>query len=88
MIGLSLSYKELVSTQNPDLKPELLLPKLWQHGVRSIELRAMSSSACPDEVLRIANLLWDYGFQITLHSASPSLHLVMISHNTVHLGEP
>lgn len=67
MIGMSLSYKKLLSTEDENLKPEMLLPKLWEHGVRSIELRPVFAFENPMEVLRIANLLWDYGFQITIH---------------------
>ncbi len=68
MIGMSLSYKHLVSTDDPALKPETLFPQLLDHGVRSVELRMVSRTDSPEEVLRVANLLWDYGFQITVHS--------------------
>ena len=68
MIGMSLSYQKLLSTCDPALKPETLLPQLWEHGVRSIELRAVTPTACPVEVLRVANILWDHGFQVTIHS--------------------
>ena len=70
MIGMSLSYQKLLYTEENELKPEVLLPKLWEKGVRSVELRAVPVGADPDEVLRVADLLWDYGFQITVHSAS------------------
>ena len=69
MIGMSLSYQKLLSTCDPALKPETLLPQLWEHGVRSIELRAVTPTASPVEVLRVANILWDHGFQVTVHSA-------------------
>lgn len=68
MIGMSLSYKKLLHTFDEALKPEVLLPQLRAHGVRSIELRAVSPSDHPDDVLRVADLLWDYGFQITVHA--------------------
>ena len=68
MIGMSLSYQKHLSTCDPALKPETLLPQLWEHGVRSIELRAVTPTASPVEVLRVANILWDHGFQVTIHS--------------------
>ena len=73
MIGMSLSYKNLLSTDDVRLKPEHLLPKLWEKGVRSIELRAVSANADPNDVLRIAELLWSYGFVITVHGNCKNL---------------
>lgn len=70
MIGISLSYKNLLFTDDDCLKPETLLPILWKHGVRSIELRSVPRGASPTEVLRVANILWDYGFKITVHALS------------------
>jgi sugar phosphate isomerase/epimerase len=67
MIGMSLSYKNLLATDDVRLKPECLLPKLWEKGVRSIELRSVSANADPNDVLRIAELIWSYGFGITVH---------------------
>ena len=72
MIGMSLSYQKLLSAKHPELNPETLLPQLWDHGVRSIELRTVSPTACPIETLRAANVFWDYGFQITVHSKALS----------------
>ena len=69
---MSLSYKNLCATDDELLKPDILLPKLWAHGVRSIELRTVTAGARPIDVLRVANLLWDYGFQITVHSSARS----------------
>ena len=72
MIGMSLAYKQLLSAKDPALDPDILLPQLWEHGVRSIELRSISPKACPAEALRVANLLWDCGFQITVHAQAKS----------------
>lgn len=68
MIGVSLQYKKLLFTDDKNLKPEVLLPKLWERNVRSIELRAIAPSEPASNVLRVANILWDYGFQVTVHT--------------------
>jgi len=73
MIGMSLSYEELCDTCNEKLKPESLLPKLWDKGVRSIELRQVKWNEDPSEVLRVANIIWDYGFQITVHGRAQGI---------------
>ena len=72
MIGMSLSYKDFLSGNNPAQKLDTLLLQLWDHGVRGIELRGISPSVNPIEALRIANILWDYGFQVTVHSQAKS----------------
>ena len=68
MIGTSLSYRSLVHDREGELAPDVLLPKLWAAGVRGVELRAVWSDTDPHEVLSVANLLWDYGFCVTVHS--------------------
>ena len=73
MIGMSLSYKKLLYADDDGLKPEILLPKLWAEGVRSVELRAVSPSEPADNVLKVASLLWDYGFSITVHGKCRSV---------------
>lgn len=72
MIGMSLSYKMLLHTKDASLQPDVLLPQLWERGVRSIEIRSLPTDARSADVLRIANLLWDYGFNITVHSTARS----------------
>lgn len=67
MIGMSLSYKNLLLAETGELSPEILLPKLWERGVRSIELRAVSPTEPPENVLKVASLLWDHGFCVTVH---------------------
>ncbi|MBQ6703034.1 MAG: MBL fold metallo-hydrolase [Clostridia bacterium] len=73
MIGMSVAYKILSGKEEGENRPEILLPKLWNHGVRSIEIRNVQANADPSEVLRIANLLWDYGFNITVHGKTKTV---------------
>ena len=73
MIGISLRYRNQLSSDDPALSVAALLPKLWEHGVRSIELRGVSANSDPKEVLRTANLLWDQGYHITVHSSAKSV---------------
>ena len=68
MIGVSLSFSNLLNGIDGELKNEVLLPKLYNAGVRSIELRTVLGSASSKDVLRIANELWSYGFEITVHA--------------------
>ncbi len=68
MIGMSLSYAQLLENNDEELKAEVLLPKLWDHGVRSIEFRSVTPTDSPSEALRMANMVWDYGFNITIHA--------------------
>ena len=74
MIGMSLSFRNLLATDDAMLKPETLLPKLWSHGVRSIELRSIPAGTSPTDMRRVADLLWDFGFQITVHASVRSLN--------------
>jgi DNA polymerase IIIc chi subunit len=73
MIGVSLSYQKLLYTEEEALRPTVLLPQLLERGVRSVELRAVPAGEDPASVLRVANLLWDYGFQITVHACCESV---------------
>ena len=66
MIGISLPYNWLIGdTQLPE--PEILLPLLREQGVESVEIRMVPLRADAKEVLRAAELLWEYGFNITVH---------------------
>ena len=93
MIGMSLQYGSLLKTKDEQLEPEIILPKLWDHGVRSIELRAISPTDCPKEALRVANTVWDYGFQITVHSKPKSVEsavddvFIPLSHILSHMRQ-
>lgn len=69
MIGVSLSYKQAVKdAQLPEF--DRVLQRLWQKGARSIELRMVPAKADPAEVRRMADLLWDHGFRITVHGTT------------------
>ena len=73
MIGISLSYKNLLLAQDESLRPEKILPALREKGARSIELRAVSPSEPADNVLKVSSLLWDYGFSVTVHGKCRSV---------------
>ena len=70
MIGLSLPYRWLLTAEGDLPSPSILLPQLWERGVRSIEIRMVPLCAPASDVLKIADLLWDYGFNVTVHSKS------------------
>ena len=67
LIGISLSYDWLLGDEQLP-PPNVVLPKLREHGVRSIEIRMVPLCADPNDVLRAADILWDFGFNITVHS--------------------
>lgn len=69
MIGISLPYIWLLGDEQLS-KPEVLLPQLWGKGVRSIELRMIPAGEKPENVRRAADILWDYGFEITIHATA------------------
>ena len=69
MIGISLPYTWLLGDEQLP-KPEVLLPQLWEKGVRSIELRMIPAGEKPENVRRAADILWDYGFKITIHATA------------------
>ena len=73
MVGVSLRYRNQLLTDDPTLSVEELLPKLWERGVRSIEIRGLSAGADPVEALRTAELLWDLGFNMTVHSSAKTV---------------
>ena len=70
MIGVSLRFRWLSGTKvahYPD--PQELLPLLYGAGVRSIELRPLAPNDDPDEVLSVVTMLWEYGFNVTVHGS-------------------
>ena len=85
MIGTSLSYRNLLNTEDPLLSADVILPKLWERGVRSIELRAVPIGGAPEDALRVANILWDYGFQITVHSSCKTLAKLSFEYSTANV---
>ena len=67
MIGVSVPYSMLADSEQRD-ECKSLLSKLWERGVRSIELRAVAPKGDADEVLNIAEFVWSFGFNITVHA--------------------
>ena len=72
MIGISLPYKWLCGGKGLPVSPSVLLPQLRRRGVGSIELRTVPIGGDPTEVLRVADLLWEYGFSVTVHANAKS----------------
>ena len=68
MIGLSLPYGWLLG-RGGLIPHDELLPMLKSHGANSVEIRTVPGGADPDEVLKVAELLWSYGFNITVHGS-------------------
>ena len=77
MIGISLPYKWLCGGKGLPVPPSVLLPQLYRRGVGSIELRTVPIGGDPKEVLRVADLLWDYGFSVTVHANAKSAEGVL-----------
>ena len=73
MIGVSLPFKWLISGEGALGNVDHVLSALKEHKVNSIELRTVRYHHSPSDVLRVANLLWDRGFTITVHSAARTL---------------
>ncbi len=67
MTGVSLPYGMLADNEQR-AECRSLLSKLWDRGVRSIELRAVAAKGDADEVLGIAEFVWSCGFNITVHA--------------------
>ena len=68
MIGLSLPYKWLLGEHSTLVCPDIFLPQLWERGARSIEIRTVPAGADAEEVLRAAEPILKYGFNITVHA--------------------
>ncbi len=69
MIGVSLPFKWF-----PDgAELQNILPLLKEQGVGSVELRTVRPYHQPEEVLKAAQVLWDNGFQITVHGSVDAL---------------
>lgn len=67
MIGVSLPLDWLLTGEGlPESREDVLLA-LKTEGVRSIELRTVQDHHTAAEVKGAAQLLWDYGFSISLH---------------------
>lgn len=72
MIGVSLSYDWLAGRDGLPGDRNILLNELKQRGVNSIELRTVFLRHDSHEVLRVADMLWDRGFSITVHAKAHS----------------
>lgn len=73
MIGASLPFAWLLSGGAPLGDIPTVLAALKSRGVESIELRTVRPDTPLHDVLRAAELLWDAGFQITIHAAPQSV---------------
>ncbi len=70
MLGISLQYKWLLGQESfPMPERNSFFADLKTRGVRSVELRSVKGDSDPCDTLRVARLLWDHGFQITVHGA-------------------
>lgn len=73
MIGVSVSSKWLIEGSEISSCPEDFLPKLYEKGVRSIEVRDIKPGTDPERIYNCANIVWDHGFQVTLHARAASV---------------
>lgn len=67
MVGVSLPFDWLLTGEGLPESREAVLLALKTEGVRSIELRTVRDHHTATDVKRVAQLLWDYGFYISLH---------------------
>ena len=77
MIGVSLSYDWLAGGEGLLGNVDSLLTRLKRQGVESIELRTVFLHHAPKDVLRVAEMLWDKNFQITVHAKAHSRELAV-----------
>lgn len=73
MIGVSISTKWLIDGGSIPTPATKFLPELYNHGVRSLELRDIKPGFDPDRIYTSANILWDFGFNVTLHARANSV---------------
>ncbi len=73
MIGVSLSPKYLLNGSGINEKPDVLLPRLYRLGVRSVELRDAKPGTDPQCVYDCAELLWNNNFRVSVHCRVSSL---------------
>lgn len=78
MIGVSLPFEWLLGKEEPlGNNIDSILQALKARGVDSIELRTVFLRHAPSDVLRVAELLWSYGFNITVHVKAHSAELAV-----------
>ena len=69
MIGISLPFDWLLTgVGEPGIDRNRLLSRLKAAGVDSIELRTVLARHSAEDVLLVAEMLWNFGFRITVHS--------------------
>lgn len=69
MIGISLPFEWLLNgVGEPGINRNKMLARLKEIGVDSIELRTVLARHSAEDVLSVAEMLWNYGFSITVHS--------------------
>jgi len=73
MIGVSLPFKWLKGEDDILGNVDTTLAFLRDHNVKSIEIRTIRANHNADDALRVANLLWDKGFLITVHAYPTTL---------------
>ncbi len=73
MIGVSLPFKWMISGEGALGDVDYVLSSLKKHNAKSIELRTVRYYHSSDDVISVANMLWDKGFTITVHSAARTL---------------
>ncbi len=69
MIGVSLPLDWLINGEGLSLDVDHVLTALKSEGVKSVELRTVREHHSAFEVRRVADRLWDCGFQISLHGS-------------------
>ena len=73
MVGISLPYDLLNGKEGLLGDYRKILEYLKKEDVKSIELRTVRAHHNPDDVLCVSNMLWAYGFDITVHSSVTSV---------------
>ena len=68
MIGVSLPYMWFSQPNSRPISFDKLFPLLQAHDVESCELRTVEPDADPCTVRRAVDILWNYGFSVTIHS--------------------
>ena len=73
MIGVSLPFKWLIGQSDILGDIDHTLDTLKDHGVKSIEIRTIRANHSASDALKAAEILWDHGFSITVHSYPTTL---------------
>ena len=78
MIGVSLPFEWLCGKEESlGNNIDSILQALKARGAESIELRTVFLRHNPSEVLRVAEMLWDHGFSISVHVKAHSAELAV-----------